>query len=55
VLNEREQILALVGRHAQRARDAFENVGGNLNVAALLEPRVPRDADTGERGNVLAA
>ena len=45
VLHEREQILALVGRHAQRRRDALENVGRNLNVAPLLEPGVPGDAD----------
>ncbi len=55
MLHEREQILALVGRHAQRARDALEHVGRNLNVAPLLEPGVPGDADAGQGRDVLAA
>src|SRR6185503_15724480 len=46
---------ALVRRHPQRAADALENVGGHLNVAPLLEPRVPGDADTGERSHVFSA
>ena len=48
MLHEREQILALVGRHAQRARNALEHVGRNLNVSPLLEPGVPSDADAGQ-------
>ena len=54
MLNEREQILAFVRRHAQRGANALEHVGRNLDPAALLEPRVPRDTDARERRNVLA-
>ncbi len=55
VLHEREQVFALVGRHPQRRADALENVGGHLDLAALLEPGVPGHADAGERRDVLAA
>ena len=49
-----KQVLALVGRHSQRRRDALEDIGRNLNVAPLLEPRVPRGAHTRQRSDFLS-
>ena len=38
----------------QRTRQGFEKMRRDLDVAALLEPRVPADADTGELRDLLA-
>ena len=51
---EREQVRALVPVELQRSRDRVEHLGGRIDVAALLEPRVPRDADTCELCDLLA-
>ena len=52
----REQIemTALVGGQPQRARDAAEHVGRDVDRQALLEPRVPRRADVGEQRDFFA-
>jgi hypothetical protein len=55
MLHERKQILAFVRGHPQRSRDALQDIGRDLNIASLLEPRVPGHTDAGERGDVLAA
>ena len=45
---------ALVGGQAQRARDAVEHLGRNVDRQALLEARVPGRADIGEQRDLFA-
>jgi hypothetical protein len=52
---EREQMRPLVRVEEQRPRDRVEHLRGRIDVPALLEPRVPGDADTGELRDLLAA
>ena len=54
-VGEQEEVLALGRRQHERAGDAVENLGGGRAAAPLLEPRVPRRADVGSEGNLLAA
>jgi len=37
----------------QRPTDPFQEIGGDLDRTALLEPRVPRDPDPGEMRNLF--
>src|SRR4030095_17019734 len=39
----------------QRARDRIEHLRGGVDVASLLEARVPGDAETGELSDLLPA
>ncbi len=39
---------------AEHTRDPAEGFDGGLDVASLLKPRVPADADAGEKGHLLA-
>ena len=52
---EAEKVGVLVLVEAQRARDGLQDLLGRVDVAALLEPRVPGDADSGELRDLLAA
>jgi hypothetical protein len=47
-------VAALGGVQAQRARERLEHIQRRAHVAALLEPRVPRRPDPGERRDLLA-
>src|SRR4029079_12303809 len=51
---EREEVRALGLVEAERARDRVEHLGGGVDVAALLQARVPGDADPGELCDLLA-
>src|SRR5581483_3871449 len=51
---EFEQVASLCPREAQSARQASKGRGGDRYVAALLDPRVPRDAQSAELGDLLA-
>jgi hypothetical protein len=51
---EREQMRVLVRVELKRPRDRIQYLGRRIDVAALLEPRVPGDADPGELGDFLA-
>ncbi len=54
-VGEPEQVLALVRIEQQRPRDRVQHLRRGVDVAALLQPGVPGDADAGERGDLLAA
>src|SRR5262249_35851142 len=49
-----EQVRALVRVEEQRPGDGLEHLRGSVDVAALLEPRVPGDPDPGELRHLLA-
>ena len=49
------QVAMFAGRELQRRRDRVDGTARNRHVAALLEPRVERDADLRELRNFLAA
>jgi hypothetical protein len=51
--HERVQVLALMRIEPQGIRDRPENAVGWLNIAPLLEPRVPRQADVRELRHLL--
>jgi hypothetical protein len=52
---EREEVRVLVRVELQRPRDRVEHLRRGMNVPALLEPRVPGDADASELGHFLAS
>ena len=52
---EGEEVGALVRVEQQGAGERVEHLLGDLDVAGLLEPGVPGDADAGELGDLLAA
>jgi hypothetical protein len=54
VLDQREEIDALVFRQLERTAQTLEHIVRYAHVAALLEPRVPRCADAGDRSDILA-
>ena len=49
------EVRALLRVEKQRPRDRVEHLHGRVDVAALLEPRVPGDADPGELCHLFAA
>ena len=51
---EREQRPALGGVEPQRAGERVEHLRRRVDVAPLLEPRVPGHADPRQRGELLA-
>jgi hypothetical protein len=51
---EVEEVRALAGVEPERARECVEHLRRRLDVAPLLEPRVPREAHAGELGELLA-
>jgi hypothetical protein len=51
---EREEVSVLMRVELQRSRDCVEHLWRRVDVASLLEPRVPRHADTGELSDLLA-
>jgi hypothetical protein len=55
VAGECEQVLALVGIQPERIRDRGQHAGRGPGLAALLQPRVPGQADVGELGNLFPA
>jgi hypothetical protein len=55
VAGECEQVLALVGIQPESIRDRGQHTGRGLGLAALLQPRVPGQADIGELGDLFPA
>jgi hypothetical protein len=51
---EREEVRLLVSVELERPRDRVEYLSRRTDIASLLEPRVPGDADTGELRDLLA-
>src|SRR5262249_53704829 len=52
---QQNQVGALGRGQAQRTAHRLENVERCADVAALLEPRVPGSADSGQMGDLLAS
>ena len=52
---EIEEMDALGGAQCQHARERVEHGRRRRDIPALLQPRVPRQTDPGERGELLAA
>ncbi|GMA26022.1 hypothetical protein GCM10025864_37810 [Luteimicrobium album] len=55
VPGEREHVLVLGGRQAHGHGQRVEDLPGGVDLAALLEPRVPGDAHPGPGRDLLAA
>jgi hypothetical protein len=55
VAGECEQVLALAGIQPERIRNRRQHTGRGPGLAALLQPRVPGHADTGELCDLLTA
>ena len=55
VAGECEQVLALVGIQPERIRYRGQHTGRGPGLAALLQPRVPGQADVGELGDLFPA
>jgi hypothetical protein len=49
-----EEVGALGGVEGEHARDGVEHLRGGVDVAALLEPGVPRQPHAGELRHLLA-
>ena len=52
---EREEMRVFVRVELQRPRDRIEHLRRRVDLARLLEPRVPGDAYSGELRDLLAA
>jgi len=48
-------VLTLGSVEPEGARHRVQHLGARVDLAALFQPRVPRDADPREQGNLLAA
>jgi len=55
ILRDAQEIVALVVPQPQRAGDRKQRLGRRADCRPILEHGVPRDTDSGERRNLLAA